>query len=380
MNIKAKNISKSFEGKVVLENLDLEVESDSFCSILGPTGVGKTTLLRILAGIEKPDSGNVFYDGVNMMNVPVQKRPNAFVYQQFVNYPSMTIYDNIASPLRVSQKILSKTEIDERVQKTAQLLGIHEVLHHLPEEVSGGQQQRCAIARAMAKDAKYLFLDEPLSNLDYKLREELRSELKHIFREREGIVVSATQEPIDALTMATHVGFLHEHRILQYGEVRDVYENPSNLEVGSWFSYPKMNIIPCEVIKHNGTTQLKINDELNIDIGSQITELNRDRYLLGIRAHHLSVSRENESWIPIRVTIELAEVVGSDTELHLKYENEQLIMLMQQVGPFSVGNEITIYIDPSQFYIFDALTGEFVAKSKARRTNDKEEKNNKMIS
>ena len=157
MNIKAKNISKSFEGKVVLENLDLEVESDSFCSILGPTGVGKTTLLRILAGIEKPDSGNVFYDGVNMMNVPVQKRPNAFVYQQFVNYPSMTIYDNIASPLRVSQKIISKTEIDERVQKTAQLLGIHEVLHHLPEEVSGGQQQRCAIARALAKDAKYIF-------------------------------------------------------------------------------------------------------------------------------------------------------------------------------------------------------------------------------
>jgi glycerol transport system ATP-binding protein len=141
-----------------------------------------------------------------------------------------------------------------------------------------------------------------------------------------------------------------------------------------------MNIIPCEVIKHNGTTQLKINDELNIDIGSQITELNRDRYLLGIRAHHLSVSRENESWIPIRVTIELAEVVGSDTELHLKYKNEQLIMLMQQVGPFSVGNEITIYIDPSQFYIFDALTGEFVAKSKARRTNDKEGKNNKMVS
>ena len=125
---------------------------------------------------------------------------------------------------------------------------------------------------------------------------------------------------------------------------------------------------------------MKINDELNIDIGSQITELNRDRYLLGIRAHHLSVSRKNESWIPIRVIIELAEVVGSDTELHLKYENEQLIMLMQQVGPFSVGDEITIYIDPSQFYIFDAQTGEFVAKSKARGTKDREEKNNKMIS
>jgi glycerol transport system ATP-binding protein len=364
MSISAKNITKYIEGKVVLKNLDLEVGSDSFCSILGPAGVGKTTLLRILAGIEKPDSGNVFYDGVDMMNVPVQKRPISFVYQQFVNYPSMTIYENIASPLRVSKKDLSKTEINDRVQTTAKLLGIHEVLYQLPEEVSGGQQQRCAIARALAKESKYIFLDEPLSNLDYKLREELRNELKNIFNEREGIVVSATPDPIDTLTMATHVGFLHEHRILQYGEVKDVYENPSNLEVGSWFSYPKMNILPCEFFKHNGTAQLKINDELNIDIGSQITELNRGRYMLGIRAHHLSVLRENESCIPVKVIIELAEVVGSDMELHLKYENEKLVMLMQRVGGFSVGDEITIYIDPSQFYIFDVETGAFVGKSK----------------
>ena len=364
MSITAKNITKYIEGKLVLKNLDLEVGSDSFCSILGPTGVGKTTLLRILAGIEKPDSGNVFYDGVNMMNVPVQKRPISFVYQQFINYPSMTIYENIASPLRVAQKNLSKMEIDDRVQKTAKLLGIHEVLNQLPEEVSGGQQQRCAIARALAKEAKYIFLDEPLSNLDYKLREELRNELKHIFSEREGIVVSATTEPIDTLTMATHVGFLHEHRILQYGEVKDVYENPSYLEVGSWFSYPKMNIIPCEFFKHNGIKQLKLNDKLNIDIDSQITELNHGHYMLGIRAHHLSVVRENKSCIPIRVKIELAEVVGSDMELHLKYENEQLVMLMQRVGAFSLGDEITVYINPSHFYIFDAETGEFVAKSK----------------
>jgi len=363
MSIRAENICKSYEGKTVLENLNLELASGSFCALLGPTGVGKTTLLRILAGIEKPDQGKVFYDGVDVTRVPVQKRPVAFVYQQFVNYPSMTLYDNIASPLRVSKRKLSKTEIDRKVQETAELLGIREVLYHLPEEASGGQRQRCAIARALAKDAKYIFLDEPLANLDYKLREELRGQLKQIFSERAGIVVYATPEPIDALTMATHVGFLHEHRILQYGEVREVYAHPSHAEVASWFSYPKMNIIPCEVFKHNGTTQLKVTDKLKIDIDSPTSELNRDRYLLGIRAHHLSVSKKNEAMIPIRATIELAEVVGSDTELHLQHENERMILLMQQVGQFNAGDEITVYIDPAQFYIFDAQTGEFITKT-----------------
>ena len=363
MSIRAEKIYKSYEGKTVLENLNLELESGSFCTLLGPTGAGKTTLLRILAGIEKPDQGTVFYHGVDVTSVPVQKRPVAFVYQQFVNYPSMTLYENIASPLRVSRRKLSKARIDRKVQETAELLGIREVLHHLPREVSGGQLQRCAIARALAKEAKYIFMDEPLANLDYKLREELRGQLKEIFREHEGMVVYATPEPIDVLTMATHVGFLHEHGILQYGEVREVYEHPSHAEVGSWFSYPKMNMIPCEVFKHNGATQLKVTDELKIDIDSLTIELNRDRYLLGIRAHHLSVLKKKKTMIPIRATIELAEVVGSDTELHLRHENKRMILLMQQVGQFNVGDVMTVYIDPEQFYIFDAQTGEFVAKT-----------------
>jgi len=363
MSIRAENISKSYDGKTVLEKLNLKLESGGFCTLLGPTAVGKTTLLRILAGIEKPDQGKIFYDGVDVTSIPVQKRSISFVYQQFVNYPSMTLYDNIASPLRISKSKLSSVEIDKRVQETAELLGIREVLNHLPQEVSGGQQQRCAIARALAKQAKYVFLDEPLTNLDYKLREELRGELKQIFSECEGIVVYATPDPIDALTMATHVGFMHEHRILQYGEVNEVYKHPKYAEVGYWFSYPKMNIIPCEVVRQNRNVQLKVTDELNINIDSSTDKLHQDRYLLGIRAHHLTISKTHETNIPIKTTIELAEVVGSDTELHLKHENERMILLMQHVGHFKVGEKITVYIDPSQFYVFDAQTGEFVTRT-----------------
>jgi len=143
------------------------MEPGGFCTLLGPTGVGKTTLLRILAGIEKPDQGKIFYDGVDVTHLPVQRRPIAFVYQQFVNYPSMTLYDNIASPLRISKNKFSKVEIDRRVQEVSELLGTREVLHHLPQEVSDGQQQRCAIARVLAKEAKFVFLDEPLT-MDYE--------------------------------------------------------------------------------------------------------------------------------------------------------------------------------------------------------------------
>ena len=363
MSIRAENINKSYDGKTVLDNLNLELEAGGFCTLLGPTGVGKTTLLRILAGIEKPNQGKIFYDDVDVTRIPVQKRPIAFVYQQFVNYPSMTLYDNIASPLRISKSKLSKKEIDRRVQETAELLGIRDVLFHLPQEVSGGQQQRCAIARALAQRARYVFLDEPLTNLDYKLREELRGELKQIFSEREGIVVYATPDPIDALTMATHVGFMQKHRILQYGEVNEVYKHPRFAEVGYWFSYPKMNIIPCEVIRKNGSVQLKVTNELKINIDSPTDKFDQDRYLLGIRAHQLAISKTNETNIPFKATIELAEVVGSDTELHLKHENERLILLMQHVGFFNVGEEITVYIDPSQFYVFDANTGDFVTRT-----------------
>jgi glycerol transport system ATP-binding protein len=174
MGIVVENVSKSYKNKQALKDVSLEIRDGEFMTLLGATGAGKTTLMRVMLGIDKPDTGRVYYDGRDVTDVPVQKRSVAMVYQAFINYPSLTVYENIASPLRISVQKLPETEIDKAVRKNAELLSITDILNHRPSEISGGQQQRTAIARALTKGSKYIFLDEPLGNLDYKLREELR--------------------------------------------------------------------------------------------------------------------------------------------------------------------------------------------------------------
>ncbi|WP_319561425.1 ABC transporter ATP-binding protein [Marispirochaeta sp.] len=363
MGIVMENVTKLHHGYKKLDNVSLEVNDGDFSVLLAPTGSGKTTLLRLLAGIEKPTSGKIYFDGVDVTKLSVQKRNIAMVYQQFVNYPSFTIYENIASPIRVSKEKLSEKEIDRRVRSNAELLGISHILDHLPQEVSGGQQQRTALARALAKGTKYVFLDEPLANLDYKLREELRSELKLIFREKGGAIVYATPEPIDALGMASHVCFIHKGRILQYGPVKQVYHNPRYVEVGEYFSYPTMNILEGRKVADDGRLYIKITDQFMIDVSSLRQSLMKDRYYLGIHAHAISTNRESDKMVGIDGTVQLSEVVGSDTELHVDHEGFRIIVLMQEMISYGIGENISLYLDPERFYIFDVDTHELCAKT-----------------
>lgn len=366
MTIRAENVCQSYGRQPVLDNLSLELDTGSFFTLLGPMGCGKTTLLRILAGIEKPVSGRIFYDGVDVTKLPVQERKIAFVYQQFINYPSLSVFENIASPLRVAKEKRSEGEIKRKVLEVSELLGLSHVLHHLPEEVSGGQRQRCAIARALVKEARFIFLDEPLANLDYKLREELRTELKQIFKDRGGVVVYATPEPIDALMMATHVGFLHEGAILQQGEVQEVYRNPSHASVASYFCHPQMNLLPCEVESRVNGCRLRISSELEIDVAIGKDRLPADHYLLGIRPHHLSLADPKNRMTSFTAKVELAEVVGSNTELHLRHGETKLTLLMQQVEQFPVGEAVTAYMDPDHLCLFNKETGAFVTRTNKR--------------
>ena len=364
MGIVVEHVSKSYEGKKILDDISFEVSDGEFVTFLAPTGEGKTTLLRILAGVEKPDSGRIFYNGKDYTEVPVQKRNVAMVYQWFVNYPSMKVYDNIASPLRVSPKKPSKADIDKKVREIAALLKIDSLLDHLPSEISGGQQQRLAIARALAKDADYIFLDEPLTNLDYKLQEELRVELKSIFtRDRQGAILFATPQPIEALALATYVGFLHRGRLMQFGPVDQVYRNPAYSQVGAYFSHPGMNIFACRLVSEHNGLLLRASDQLKIPVEDLKGTLTKDRYLLGIRAHAISTEQKKENMIPISARVELGEVVGSDTELHLSHEGLSLVALLLGVGHYELGQVITAYLPSKRFFIFDKDTGKLVAKT-----------------
>jgi glycerol transport system ATP-binding protein len=363
MGIIVENVTKSHHGVKILDNVNLVVNEGDFSVLLAPTGSGKTTLLRIIAGIEKPTSGKIYFDGVDVTKLSVQDRNIAMVYQQFVNYPSFTVYENIASPLRVSKKKYTEKEIDSTVRANAELLGISHILDHLPEQISGGQQQRTALARALAKGTKYVFLDEPLANLDYKLREELRSELKLIFGKKGGAIIYATPEPIDAMGMASHVGFIYEGKILQYGPVKEVYKNPQFLEVGEYFSNPTMNIMEGKKVEVNDRLYIKVSKQFMIDVTNIREKLKNDSYFLGIHAHDVSTTRTKDSLVEMDGLVELSEAVGSDTELHVGHGGKKIIALVQDIVTYEIEEPIKIYVDPERFYIFDKNTHKLCTKT-----------------
>ena len=363
MGISAQGIRKSYENTPVLKNVDMDIEDGAFVTLLGATGAGKTTFLRILCGIERPDSGKVLYDGAEVTNTPVQKRNVAMVYQEFINYPSMSIFENIASPLRIAKTKYSKAEIDRRVRQTAEMLGLSAVLSHYPEEVSGGQKQRTAIARALAKDTKFIFLDEPLANLDYKLREELRGELKTILGQKGGVVVYATPEPVDALSMSTHVGYFESGELLQYGELEAVYRKPKQVEVGAYFSYPTMNIMEGRVVQDRGRTHLRVSEAISIDVTAFADSLREQEYLVGVRAYNLHTHTDRTDMIPFQATLELSEELGSDTELHFRHEDLRFVMLMQEVVRYPLGTEVTVYMDPKRLFLYSKETKDLVLKT-----------------
>jgi len=214
MALEFKNLCKKEYDVTFIAPISLKLKPGIFNTILGPTLSGKTTLLRLMAGLDKPTSGEIWHKETNVTKLPVQKRNVAMVYQQFINYPNMTVFENIASPLRV--KKIAEKEVKSRVHKVAELLKISPLLNRRPTELSGGQQQRTALARALTKEAELVLLDEPLANLDYKLREELREELPRLFEETGATVVYTTTEPSEALLLGGYSATLHEGRITQY--------------------------------------------------------------------------------------------------------------------------------------------------------------------
>ncbi|MEO9628983.1 MAG: ABC transporter ATP-binding protein, partial [Sulfitobacter sp.] len=213
MSLILKNVSKTVGGQTHIHPTDLTLEKGTMNVLLGPTSAGKTSLMRLMAGLDVPNTGQVIWNGEDVTGMRVQDRKVAMVYQQFINYPSMTVYDNIASPMKLVGK--SKDEIDRAVRETAELMQLTPMLDRKPLELSGGQQQRCALARALVKNAGLVLLDEPLANLDYKLREELRAEIPRIFERAGSIFVYATTEPEEALLLGGNTATLWEGRVTQ---------------------------------------------------------------------------------------------------------------------------------------------------------------------
>jgi len=360
MGLALQHIDKIVGREVHLADVNLEFESGSRNVILGRTLAGKTSLLRIMAGIDRPTRGKVLIDGQDVTGVSVRKRQVAMVYQQFINYPSLTVYKNIASPLKVSG--VPKAEIDRRVRETAEMLHLEDLLERLPAELSGGQQQRIAIARALIKDTQLLLLDEPLVNLDYKLREELRIELQEIFEHREAIVVYTTTEPTEALMLGGNVIVIDEGRTLQTGLTPAVYHNPATTKVAEVFSDPPINYISSTV---RGQTA-HLGDIIELPLTGHLQSLPEARYIFGVRSNHLSLKRTGAGDTEIRTKVELAEINGSETFIHVNYDNSRLVIQADGVLTHRMGMEIAIYVNPSSFFVFDE--GGALVASPSRKT------------
>jgi glycerol transport system ATP-binding protein len=243
MTLELDGVTKVVAGRTHIHPTHLTLERGTMNVLLGPTLSGKTTLMRLMAGLDVPNAGRVRWNGTDVTGMRVQDRKVAMVYQQFINYPSMSVYDNIASPLRLMGK--SEAEVDRAVRKTSDMMKLTPLLSRKPLELSGGQQQRCALARALVKEAGLVLLDEPLANLDYKLREELRAEIPKIFEESGAIFVYATTEPEEALLLGGHTATLWEGRVTQFGPTPQVYRRPADATTARVFSDPPMNFVPC---------------------------------------------------------------------------------------------------------------------------------------
>ena len=345
--LELRGVSKSVGGETHIAETNLTLQRGTLNVLLGPTLSGKTSLMRLMAGLDRPTTGTIHVDGADVTGQPVQRRNVAMVYQQFINYPAMTVYDNIASPMRLSGK--SAASIDKEVKKAADLLRLGPFLDRLPLSLSGGQQQRTALARAIVKNAGLVLLDEPLANLDYKLREELRAELPKIFAESGAIFVYATTEPSEALLLGGNTATLAEGRITQFGPTIDVFRNPRDLITATTFADPPLNTIALD--KHGREFVLDSNIRLPVPRG--LEDRPDGRYTIAFQPHHLALAPQTSEAVAAPARVMVTEITGSESFIHIDFAGQRWVMLTQGVQDIDVDDAIDVYIDPRHIMVFD---------------------------
>jgi len=348
MALELKNLTKQVGAEVHIHPVNLRFEPGSFNTLLGTTLAGKTTLMQLMAGLERPTSGSVWFNGADVTGEPVQRRNVAMVYQQFINYPNFTVYENIASPLRVAR--LARSEIDDRVGRMAELLKLTAMLERYPSELSGGQQQRTAIARALVKDADLVLLDEPLANLDFKLREELRDELPKLFAGRNCVVVYATTEPVEALLLGGHAATLHEGRVTQFGPTGDLYRHPRDLITAQVFSDPPINTAKVE--KHGDT--FRLGAAAHWKAPEKVRGLADGEYTFGVRPHHVSPRKAGSEPVAVDGVVRIAELSGSESTIHFAMAGNNWVSQSPGIHPLPIGSTARLYVDVAKGFYFDA--------------------------
>ncbi len=315
-------LSKKFASDLAIDNVSLQIPDGSFVVLLGPTGAGKTTTLRLIAGLENADEGQITIGGRDVTNETPAQRNVAMVFQQYSLYPHLSVRENLAFPLQSPILKTSKKEIESKVSEVAAVLHITNKLNNKATELSGGEMQRVSIGRALVRNPDIYLMDEPLSSLDAKLRSELRLELKRLQSEQGSTILYVTHDQIEAMTMATHVGVLNKGKLVQFGTPREIYENPSSIYVATCLGTPRINTLPASLFDSSPANAETI----------------------GLRPEHIHLGEGLQS------TVQRVEALGDHTRLHLKINEQALITLVDAHTELVSGDTVSIRPDNALYF------------------------------
>ena len=345
MSIEFKNVSKTFGDTRVVDSLSLEIDDGEFVVLLGPSGCGKTTTLRMLAGLETVSSGDICIDGERINDVQTQHRDLAMVFQSYALYPHMTIAENIAYPLRVRK--LAKDERIKRVNQVARMLEIEPLLNRKPRQLSGGERQRVALARAIVREPRAYLMDEPLSNLDARLRVQMRGELKRLQHQLGTTTIYVTHDQAEAMTLATRVAVMSRGRLQQFDTPLNIYNRPANRFVAEFVGSPSMNFVEGKI--HDGVFRSE-------SVQIRVEKTNTDQITIGIRPEHLHVLKTPENGA-IPATVYVTELMGNETFVFVSVGNNRLIARAPADFRAELESPVWLRIESDKAHFFDPQTG-----------------------
>jgi multiple sugar transport system ATP-binding protein len=345
-------VDKFFGSTQVLYGVEIEIVDGEFVVLVGPSGCGKSTLLRMIAGLEEISKGEISIGGRVVNNVPPKDRDIAMVFQNYALYPHMTVYDNMAFSLKLAKA--PKSVIQERVNRAAEILGLQEYLARYPRQLSGGQRQRVAMGRAIVRDPQVFLFDEPLSNLDAKLRVQMRTEIKELHQRLRTTSVYVTHDQIEAMTMADRIVVMHDGVVEQVGEPLDLYDNPANLFVAGFIGSPAMNFVSATIKRNGGAPSAVAPDGTVLPLSPQAGGRDGQKVVYGIRPEHLDLT--DGGGLPSEVVV--VEPTGADILVFTHMAGQEVAVVFKERHKFRPGDKISLTPHPGTIHLFDQATGD----------------------
>jgi ABC-type sugar transport system ATPase subunit len=355
------NVSKYYSDMLAIDNMSLEIHDKEFFVILGASGAGKTTTLKMVAGVEPITKGNIIIDGQIVNNIPPEKRNIAMVFENYALYSHLSVFENIAFSFHAPNRNTPKTEIENSVKRMASLLGIDKLLHRRPAELSGGQRQRVALGRALVRNPKVFLLDEPISHLDAKIRNQMRAELKNLRESIRTTFIYVTHDYTEALALGDRIAILHEGKIQQIDTPHEVFHHPANTIIAESFGDPPINFLEGQLVGENGDLHIQV-EEYKIPVPETFKQKlllgNNGKIMIGIRPHNIvlhKVKPEKKFYIPAKVYIQ--EILGDDCVLTANIGEKLLMILTKPDIAFELDEAIYLTWTPELMHVFSKETG-----------------------